>query len=67
MSECKVEPLNNGWRELKLFISSTFMDMHAERNYLIRFVFPRVRQELLKKRIHFIDIDLRWGILNEEG
>lgn len=66
MPDNDFEQLNNGWREFKLFISSTFLDMHAERDYLIRYVFPRVRQDLLKKRIYFIDIDLRWGILNEE-
>lgn len=66
MHDNRVKPNNNDWRELKLFISSTFVDMQAERDYLIRFIFPKVRQELLKKRIHFIDIDLRWGISNED-
>src|SRR5450631_4461653 len=47
------------WRTIRVFISSTFRDMHAERDYLVRFVFPRLREELLPRRIHFVDVDLR--------
>jgi nephrocystin-3 len=36
--------------------------MYAERDYLLRYVFPRVREELLKRRLYFIDVDLRWGL-----
>jgi hypothetical protein len=54
------------WQEVRLFISSTFRDMHAERDYLVRYVFPRVREELLKRRLYFIDIDLRWGLTTED-
>ena len=54
------------WEEIRLFISSTFRDMHAERDYLVRFVFPRIREELLKRRLYFIDIDLRWGLNAED-
>ncbi|MBI4473319.1 MAG: DUF4062 domain-containing protein [Acidobacteria bacterium] len=31
----------------RVFISSTFRDMHAERDHLVRFVFPRLREQLL--------------------
>jgi WD40 repeat protein len=40
--------------------------MQAERDHLIRFVFPRLREELLPRRIHLIDVDLRWGVTNEQ-
>lgn len=53
------------WRTVRLFISSTFKDMHAERDHLVRFVFPALREELLKRRIHFVDVDLRWGVVSE--
>jgi WD40 repeat protein len=33
------------------FISSTFRDIQAERDHLVRFVFPKLREELLKWRI----------------
>ena len=53
------------WKTVRVFISSTFLDMHAERDYLVRFVFPRLREELLPRRIHFVDMDLRWGVATE--
>ncbi|MEI7939223.1 MAG: NB-ARC domain-containing protein, partial [Verrucomicrobiota bacterium] len=49
-----------------MFISSTFRDMQAERDYLVRFVFPKLRQELLQRRIHLVDVDLRWGVASEQ-
>ena len=54
------------WRTVRVFISSTFRDMQAERDHLVRFVFPRLREELLKRRIHLIDVDLRWGVTSEQ-
>ncbi|MEA3212788.1 MAG: telomerase protein component 1 [Chthoniobacter sp.] len=48
-----------------MFISSTFRDMQAERDWLVRFVFPRLREELLKQRIHLVDVDLRWGVASD--
>lgn len=54
------------WKTVRVFISSTFKDMQAERDHLVRFVFPKLRQELLKRRIHFFDVDLRWGVTTEQ-
>jgi len=54
------------WRTVGVFISSTFRDMQAERDHLVRFVFPRLREELLKRRIHLVDVDLRWGVTSEQ-
>ncbi|HUT88238.1 MAG TPA: DUF4062 domain-containing protein [Thermoguttaceae bacterium] len=54
------------WRTVRVFISSTFRDMQAERDHLVRFVFPRLREELLRRRMHFIDVDLRWGVTSEQ-
>jgi hypothetical protein len=54
------------WRTVRVFISSTFKDMQAERDHLVRFVFPRLREELLKRRIHFVDVDLRWGVTSDQ-
>lgn len=53
------------WRVVRVFISSTFRDMQAERDHLVRFVFPKLREDLLKHRIHFVDIDLRWGVTSD--
>ncbi len=54
------------WKTVRVFVSSTFLDMQAERDHLVRFVFPRLREELLQRRIHFVDVDLRWGVTSEQ-
>jgi tetratricopeptide (TPR) repeat protein len=54
------------WKTVRVFISSTFLDMQAERDHLVRFVFPKLRQELLPRRIHLVDVDLRWGVTSEQ-
>ena len=33
------------WQKVTIFISSTFNDMHAERDYLVKDVFPELRVE----------------------
>jgi len=50
------------WRSRPIFISSTFKDFHAERDYLSRFVFPELEERLRKRRCHLEPIDLRWGV-----
>jgi hypothetical protein len=57
-------PVN--WKTVRVFISSTFRDMQAERGHLVRFVFPRLREQLLPRRIHLLDVDLRWGVTSEQ-
>jgi hypothetical protein len=39
--------------------------MQAERDWLVRFVFPKLREELLPCRIDVIDVDLRWGVTGD--
>ncbi len=41
--------------------------MHAERDHLVKVVFPALRVELEKHRVHLIDIDLRWGVTKEQA
>ena len=55
------------WKTVRVFISSTFRDMHAERDWLVKRVFPALRERLQKYRVHLVDIDLRWGITEEEA
>ena len=55
------------WRDVYVFISSTFNDMHAERNYLVKRVFPELNQWCAKRRLRLRDIDLRWGITEEDS
>lgn len=58
--------MSSAWRTIRVFISSTFRDMHAERDYLVRVVFPELRQRLEEYRVHLVDIDLRWGLTAEQ-
>lgn len=53
-------------QRLYLFISSTFNDMHAERDYLVKYVLPDLKNWCFEQNIELIDIDLRWGIPDEE-
>jgi tetratricopeptide (TPR) repeat protein len=55
------------WRTVRVFISSTFRDMQAERDHLVRVVFPALRERLEPYRVHLIDIDLRWGVTREQA
>ena len=61
------EDSSHSWRDVYVFISSTFNDMHAERNYLIKRVFPELSQWCSKHRLRLRDIDLRWGITEEDS
>ncbi|CUG93083.1 WD40 repeat-containing protein, putative [Bodo saltans] len=57
------------YRVLRCFISSTFTDMHCERQALMSDVFPALRSWISKNgwKIHVTPIDFRWGILAEAG
>ena len=56
-----------GWEVIRLFISSTFRDFHAERDYLVKYVFPLVREWGLPWRLNVVEIDLRWGVTEAEA
>jgi hypothetical protein len=55
------------WKTARVFISSTFRDMHAERDHLVKVTFPRLRQWCEERRLHLVDINLRWGVTREEA
>ena len=48
-------------RQLRVFISSTFADMNAERDALT-IVFPQIKELCEKRGVVFVPLDLRWGI-----
>lgn len=54
-------------RKIKVFVSSTFLDMNEERDYLNNFIFPQITEYCQKRHIEFIPLDLRWGITEEES
>lgn len=53
--------------ELRIFISSTFRDLQEEREHLVRKVFPEIRAICRRRGVTFTDVDLRWGLTDEEG
>lgn len=54
-------------KNVYIFISSTFNDMHAERDYLIKQVFPELREWCAQRKLNLIDIDLRWGVTEQDA
>lgn len=50
---------NTAWENVCVFISSTFNDMHAERDYLVKKVFPELSEWCASRRLNLIDVDLR--------
>jgi tetratricopeptide (TPR) repeat protein len=54
-------------RQIRIFISSTFRDMHAERDYLVQRVFPSLRRYCEERDVSLQELDLRWGISEEES
>jgi tetratricopeptide (TPR) repeat protein len=55
-------PAGNQWHSRPIFVSSTFRDMHAERDHLARWVFPELQEEMRQRRHDLVPIDLRWGV-----
>jgi WD40 repeat protein len=59
--------MSDARRIVRVFISSTFRDLHAERDHLVKVVFPELRERLDPYRIDLVDIDLRWGITEAQA
>ncbi|XP_075925797.1 telomerase protein component 1 [Petromyzon marinus] len=55
------------WRTVRVFISSTFRDMHGERDLLCRVVLPKLRARAAALLLHLVEVDLRWGVTEEES
>jgi nephrocystin-3 len=53
--------------EFRIFLSSTFKDLQPEREQLIKKVFPQIRALCRERGVDFTEIDLRWGITDEEA
>jgi len=60
-------------RVFRLFISSTFQDWQAEREYLRHHIFPELGEWVTSKAkeldvsARFLPVDLRWGVSEEAG
>jgi len=54
-------------REIRVFISSTFSDMGSERDYLNKKIFPELRKLCQQRSVVFTEVDLQWGITEEQA
>lgn len=53
-------------RVIRVFISSTFRDMQLEREELVKRVFPEVRRVCESRGVAWSEVDLRWGVTDEQ-
>ena len=51
---------------MRVFISSTFRDMQLEREELVKQVFSRLRKLCESRGVSWSEIDLRWGVTDEQ-
>ena len=54
-------------RKINVFVSSTFKDMQAERDELVKRIFPQLRKLCEERGVTWGEVDLRWGITNEQS
>ena len=59
--------MTTSWHTVSVFISSTFHDMHAERDYLVKKVFPDLQEWCERRRLRLLDVDLRWGVTETDA
>jgi len=65
MTSMKEQPKRKS-RVIRVFISSTFSDMRAERDELVKHVFPVLRKKAEEHGVAWSEVDLRWGITDEQ-
>ena len=51
---------------MRVFVSSTFRDMQAERDELVKRVFPQIRHLCEQRGVAWSEVDLRWGVTDEQ-
>jgi len=54
-------------RQIRIFISSTFRDMQEERDHLVTKIFPALRRYCEERDVSLFELDLRWGISEDES
>ena len=54
-------------RQVRVFLSSTFRDFMEERDLLVKQVFPSLRRRAQERGVEVVDVDLRWGVTEEES
>ena len=59
-------PVASTPRMIRVFVSSTFRDMQAEREELVKQIFPQLRKLCESRGVTWGEVDLRWGITDEQ-
>jgi len=59
------KPMERRDLTFRVFVSSTFSDLKAERNALQQETFPKLREYCRQRGARFQAIDLRWGVSQE--
>jgi nephrocystin-3 len=54
-------------RRIRVFVSSTFRDMQVDRDVLVKKVFPQLRKLCESRAVTWTEVDLRWGITEEQA
>jgi hypothetical protein len=54
-------------RVVRVFISSTFRDMQAERDELAKVIFPELKRFCREREVEFVEVDLRLGVTEEQS
>jgi len=54
-------------RLIRVFVSSTFRDMGAEREELVKKIFPELRKLCESRGVTWGEVDLRWGVTEEQA
>ncbi len=57
----------SSYRTVRVFLSSTFRDFAEERDLLVRKIFPELRRRCRERQVELVDVDLRWGITEEQA
>lgn len=69
MSPTSTPPTSNPIADqvVRVFVSSTFRDLEAERDELAKQAFPALRRFCEHRGLTWSDVDLRWGITDEQA
>lgn len=67
-SQARIPPIPDpAARAVRIFVSSTFRDMIAERDELATRAWPALRALCEERAVTITDVDLRWGITREQS
>lgn len=54
-------------RTIRVYVSSTFRDMHAERDYLHKIVFPELRERIAALNLNLVVVDQRCDVSEDKA